>query len=356
MVDPIEDNESPRLLDDHDEQGEISNKRKQSDLDEPRKRVRAETLAEDKKRGKRLFGSLLGTLGGIKKEASSAKSQEKAARQAELEERQLKRLREANEEIARKQAEANAARKQRQQEREILKRNERIESFHAHQVLLANHLMTTAEPPLCYRPWELTKEQGERIEAQVQKAKEEQSKAMALLDGRGTAAASCANDLDRPKDSKEDVAEHADVQKKAKIEGQVQQQSASQQEVEPLQTLHEPQEDQENIQETAEPAAEDGIAVDAQDSSKTDSAMIELDGEAKAAVQNSTDAERDHSAPAVTDSTSEDTTNEALLKENLTREAALPTKDEPQQSETTQEDTATFVSAQQLPNDDNEKY
>lgn len=165
------------------EPGEVGGKRRNSELEEPRKRIRAGTLDEEKKRGKRLFGSLLGTLGGIKKDATSAKAQERAARQAEVEQRQKDRLQKASDEIAQRQAQANEIRRKRQEERDVIMEKERVEAVQEIKVLLARNLKTasSAGPGLYYMPWKLTPEQEARIDKQVEIAKQEQAEALKFL-------------------------------------------------------------------------------------------------------------------------------------------------------------------------------
>lgn len=153
------------------------------DAGRSRKRSRTDTGDEEKKRGKRLFGSLLGTLGGFKKDANSVKSKERATRQADLEKRQKEKLQKAADEIASRQAEEVASRRQKEHERDLEFDRLQSEASHAHKVMLAHQLVTTTSTtlPLCYMPWKLTAEQEARIDEQIRIAKKEQAAAMKLF-------------------------------------------------------------------------------------------------------------------------------------------------------------------------------
>lgn len=161
--------------------GDLPHKRDAEGSNPSRKRSRIDTGDEERKRGKRLFGGLLGTLGGIKKEASSVKAQERATRQAELEQRKQERLKQAADDLATKQAENAAAEARSREEEEKALQGRVLEAKHEQKILLANHLVTVTNLPLYYLPWRMTADQEERINEQLRRAKQEQSEALKLL-------------------------------------------------------------------------------------------------------------------------------------------------------------------------------
>lgn len=149
-------------------------KRKNSDAEEPRKRARTSTHDEEKLRGRRLFGSLLGTLGGIKKEATSLKAQERATKQAELDERLKDRSQKAADEIAAREAQKEAEKVRKEAERCAELEKQREKAQQAHKVMLAGFLQTKNRPVLYYLPWRLNLDQEARIKAQKKLLSDEQ--------------------------------------------------------------------------------------------------------------------------------------------------------------------------------------
>jgi len=117
--------------------------------------------AEERKRGQRLFGALLGTLS-----QTSAKPAHR--RRDEIEKRQQDKLRQKDEELAdekrKKRQELDALRRKEQQ----LWDKQGTTIKHQNMRATANFLKTKTEPALYYRPWDLRSEEEERIKQQIE--------------------------------------------------------------------------------------------------------------------------------------------------------------------------------------------
>ncbi|KAL1961151.1 hypothetical protein VTO42DRAFT_3096 [Malbranchea cinnamomea] len=119
---------------------------------------------EERKRGQRLFGALLGTLS----QSSTTPAQK---RRADIERKQQAKLREQD-------AEYNEERKRRYEELMVARRREQriydrqaMELRHSNMLAMAHCLKTTAEPVLYYKPWQLRPEDEERIRNQIAETK-----------------------------------------------------------------------------------------------------------------------------------------------------------------------------------------
>lgn len=117
--------------------------------------------AEERKRGQRLFGALLGTLSQTGSKPAHKKRDEIAAKQRE---RVKKEVGEREEEIRRKKAELDRVRKAEQKTWD----DESMRIRHRNMRATAHYLQTKTEPRLYYKPWDLRPEEKETIEHQVE--------------------------------------------------------------------------------------------------------------------------------------------------------------------------------------------
>ena len=137
-----------------------------SAMSPPRRKSSLFTGTEEKKRGQRLFGALLGTL-------SQTSSKPTHRKRDEIEKRQQERLRrddeEREEERRRKKEELDQSRRAEQKiwDRESAKL--RYRNMRA----TASFLRTKTEPRLHYKPWELRSEEEEQIKQQIEEVEAE---------------------------------------------------------------------------------------------------------------------------------------------------------------------------------------
>ncbi|EFR04745.1 pinin/SDK/memA domain-containing protein [Nannizzia gypsea CBS 118893] len=119
---------------------------------------------EERKRGRRLFGALLGTLS----QSSSTPAQRK---RSEIDRKQQAKLKlqdkEYNELTKKKYEDLLAARRKDQ----VLYDSQSTEIRHANALAMANFLQTKAEPPLYYRPWYLRPQDETKIQSQIAEVK-----------------------------------------------------------------------------------------------------------------------------------------------------------------------------------------
>ncbi|KKY23575.1 putative pinin sdk mema domain-containing protein [Phaeomoniella chlamydospora] len=145
--------------------------------DRRRSSARGRGVVEERKRGQRLFGAILGTLS----QSSSSVGQRK---RAEIEKKQLDKLkarREEDEERKQKRKEELTVTRRRQQK---LWDEEGIRMRHRNTLAMAHFLKTKAEPPLCYKPWELRAEEEEIIQSQISATQEEVNREIAEFEER----------------------------------------------------------------------------------------------------------------------------------------------------------------------------
>ncbi|EZF36176.1 hypothetical protein TMEN_3392 [Trichophyton mentagrophytes] len=119
---------------------------------------------EERKRGRRLFGALLGTLS----QSSSTPAQRK---RSEIDKRQQAKLelqdKEYNELTKKKYEDLLASRRKDQ----ALYDSQSAEIRHSNKLAMAHFLCTKAEPPLYYRPWYLRPQDEIKIQSQIAEAK-----------------------------------------------------------------------------------------------------------------------------------------------------------------------------------------
>ncbi|KAJ0419835.1 pinin/SDK/memA/ protein conserved region-domain-containing protein [Aspergillus carlsbadensis] len=139
-------------------QTQISPKREEQDSD--RKRTRRD---EERKRGQRLFGSLLGTLS----QSSTSAAQR---RRADIERKQQDKLKLQDEEygeLKKKRREERLAVRRKEQK---LYEKEMMDTRHANLLATAHFLKTKTEPVLFYKPWQLRSEDEAVIRDQIREA------------------------------------------------------------------------------------------------------------------------------------------------------------------------------------------
>ncbi|KAJ5239181.1 hypothetical protein N7468_003800 [Penicillium chermesinum] len=105
---------------------------------------------EDRKRGRRLFGALLGTLS----QSSNSAAQK---RREDIEKRQQDKLKNQDEVY-------DGLKKKRQERRATI----RMQTRHAHMRASANFLKTRTEPVLYYKPWQLRRGDADIIRDQIE--------------------------------------------------------------------------------------------------------------------------------------------------------------------------------------------
>ncbi|KAL8855000.1 MAG: hypothetical protein Q9221_000196 [Calogaya cf. arnoldii] len=118
---------------------------------------------EERKRGQRLFGALLGTL-------SQSSSSTANKRRTDVEKKQQAKLRlqaEEHEEQKKQRLESLMA-VRRKEQKKYDKQSMHIR--HSNMLAQAHFLQTSAEPKLCYKPWELLLSEDARIKSQLEEA------------------------------------------------------------------------------------------------------------------------------------------------------------------------------------------
>ncbi|KAL7269043.1 hypothetical protein RUND412_008306 [Rhizina undulata] len=125
---------------------------------------------EERNRGKRLFGALLGTIGKFQQDSSSARARNSAVKRREVEAKLQEKLKLQTEEIdeRKKKEDDDINLRRRLEQREF---NERAMNLrHTNLLAQANILYTAASPKLFYLPWKLLPAEEERIRAQIEEA------------------------------------------------------------------------------------------------------------------------------------------------------------------------------------------
>ncbi|KAL8925206.1 MAG: hypothetical protein Q9172_002311 [Xanthocarpia lactea] len=130
---------------------------------------------EERKRGQRLFGALLGTLS----QSSSSTAQK---RRTDIEKKQQAKLRlqtEEHEEQKKQRLESLMA-VRRKEQKKYDKQSMHIR--HSNMLAQAHFLQTKAEPRLFYKPWELIPSEDARIKLQIKEAEGNMQRELAQLD------------------------------------------------------------------------------------------------------------------------------------------------------------------------------
>ncbi|KAH8555389.1 pinin/SDK/memA/ protein conserved region-domain-containing protein [Umbelopsis sp. PMI_123] len=167
IVVPASTDSSPQRKRQSDEQVD------QTDKKEVGKRPRLDMSQDGQRRGKRMFGVLMGTLNKFKTETSNKSTAEK--QREEIDNKLKEKLERERSELAdkvKKDKEEHFKRikeQKRQSERAITHKMELANA--KHRVHLSNFIKTMAEPQLLYRPAKLSDEQMEQVKGQTEKAK-----------------------------------------------------------------------------------------------------------------------------------------------------------------------------------------
>ncbi|EAW14545.1 pinin/SDK/memA domain protein [Aspergillus clavatus NRRL 1] len=156
-----------RRLSTQDEEGDSTTARRTSSPDPveqrpPRRESRqVKGRDEERKRGQRLFGALLGTL-------SQTPSTTAQRRRADIERKQQDKLKLQEEEygeLKKKKREERAAIRKKQQR---YYEEESLRTRHSNLLAMAHFLKTKSEPVLYYKPWELRPEDEDVIRNQIE--------------------------------------------------------------------------------------------------------------------------------------------------------------------------------------------
>ncbi|CAO3657959.1 unnamed protein product [Umbelopsis vinacea] len=150
----------------------LPQRKRQNDQD-PQKRPRLDMSQDGQRRGKRMFGVLMGTLNKFKNDTSKKTSAEKQREEIETKlQEKLERERSELASKAKKDKEEHIERiqeKKRQSKKEI---TQKVDLTNAkHRVYLSAFIKTKTEPQLLFRPAKLSDDQTAQIDGQVEKAK-----------------------------------------------------------------------------------------------------------------------------------------------------------------------------------------
>lgn len=131
---------------------------------------RDEVREQERKRGQRLFGALLGTIGKFQQDSQSARAKAGANRRKEVEEKLQQKLRQENEELNEKKRRESTVLKEKTQLEQKIFQERSLQLRHANLRARANYLCTKSKPVLYYLPWKLTAEEEARIQEQLDEA------------------------------------------------------------------------------------------------------------------------------------------------------------------------------------------
>ncbi|KAF8244960.1 hypothetical protein K440DRAFT_495459, partial [Wilcoxina mikolae CBS 423.85] len=129
-------------------------------------------IEEEKKRGKRLFGAILGTIGKFQKDSTSQRAKSNAVKRKEVETKLQQKLKARTEELdeRQKKEDNNFNLRRKVENRDFEERAMQIR--HASLSARANMLVTSTTPQLFYLPWKLLPMEENTIRTQIQTAEE----------------------------------------------------------------------------------------------------------------------------------------------------------------------------------------
>ena len=148
----------------------------------PRRKSSALTGTEEKKRGQRLFGGLLGTLSQTSSKPGSAQR-----KREDIEKRQIERAKAQNEEREeeRRRRREELAETRREEQKQWDEESQRIRW--ANMRATAGFLRTETEPRLYYKPWEIRETESSTIERQKEEVEDEIRREIEKFDGKDPA-------------------------------------------------------------------------------------------------------------------------------------------------------------------------
>ncbi|RHZ73847.1 hypothetical protein CDV55_107641 [Aspergillus turcosus] len=181
-TDPDPDSKRRRLSTQEDKDHPVADRKPSfSDTAEQRPDRRASRQAngrdEERKRGQRLFGALLGTLS----QRSNTAAQK---RRADIERKQQDKLKlqdEEYDELKKKKREERAALRKKEQR---YYEEESMRTRHSNLLAMAHFLKTKSEPVLYYKPWQLRPEDEDLIRRQIEEAEATISRERAEFEAR----------------------------------------------------------------------------------------------------------------------------------------------------------------------------
>ncbi|KAF8540098.1 pinin/SDK/memA/ protein conserved region-domain-containing protein [Trichophaea hybrida] len=138
---------------------------------------------EEKQRGKRLFGAILGTIGKFQKDSASQRAKSNAVKRREVEAKLQEKLKARTEELdeRQKKEDNNFNLRRKVENRDFEERAMLIR--HASLSARAKMLVTSTTPQLFYLPWKLLPMEENTIRTQIQTAKESICIAEAAFNG-----------------------------------------------------------------------------------------------------------------------------------------------------------------------------
>ncbi|PYH45624.1 uncharacterized protein BP01DRAFT_356669 [Aspergillus saccharolyticus JOP 1030-1] len=136
---------------------------------------------EERKRGQRLFGALLGTL------SQSSSNTAAQRRRADIEKRQQDKLKLQDEEYGELKKKRWQERVERRKKYQRAYEEEAMRTRHDNILATAGFLKTKAEPVLYYKPWQLRAEEESIIDDQIKEAEETVARERADFDARWAA-------------------------------------------------------------------------------------------------------------------------------------------------------------------------
>ncbi|GLB12009.1 hypothetical protein AtubIFM57258_009286 [Aspergillus tubingensis] len=210
ITDPDSENKRRRLssqTDNHDDTQSIPDRKQASPDVTERKPRRGAGRDEERKRGQRLFGALLGTLS----QSSTSAAQK---RRADIERRQQDKLKLQDEEYG-------ELKKKRREERAVIRKKEQrfyeeesMRTRHSNMIAMAHFLKTRTEPVLYYKPWQLRAEDEDIIQDQIKEAEATVAREVAEFEARYS-----SHEEKNPEQQEEKMqkAEHEETQEPASV-------------------------------------------------------------------------------------------------------------------------------------------
>ncbi|KAE9986170.1 hypothetical protein EG328_006433 [Venturia inaequalis] len=155
------DSKRPRLSED----GSTDSPAPAKVADDRREARRRSGQVEERKRGQRLFGALLGTL-------SQRATPSTSKRRAEIEQRQKEKLKQQTEEDTRRRQERQEELRAARMRQQVKFDEQNMRLRHSNMLHMAHFLSTTSKPKLYYKPYKLREEHEVQIKRQIEEAED----------------------------------------------------------------------------------------------------------------------------------------------------------------------------------------